>query len=538
MKRNNNITNTIFNNRRAAALSVLFALLVMLTAVQPVEAAEAPAAEAPGIADTGAAVSDAGFDASYNAAASKGGRVWRTLPSGDPVESTDGVYISPAGDAEAKAPEIAAKGAALYSYSAGDIVFGKNENTRMEPYSTTKLLTCWLALKNLSPDETVTVSAKASQAYENGTTIWLKEGEEITVRDLLYGAMLESGNDAAYALGEAVAGSEAAFADLMNKTVKDWGCNDTHFVNANGWKNKEHYTTARDMAVITAKCLESSELREIAMTKTYTSAATNLSGEREMKNYLLHVTGNPEGLTGGKTGTWDDDDCAVVASFSEGGLTDVIVLLGDTEDGRPQDVRKLMSFSHEVTPGYIVPAKGTPVATVRVKHGEKTKTEVVADGYTYVYPAANDLNEIRTEVKTSRLEAPVKAGDTAGELLVYVDDVLIEKHKLVAAESIDTGWLPSYFYISNKATLNALRVIGVFVVLLVLVNLIGRRLNAGRRKRKRRRTESFAQPRPSSRSTAERRVVRDTDSRRTAGTSRKDKKEARKRLREKYRDKH
>lgn len=525
---------------RAALISVLLIFLVMLTMMQPAYAAAEKKTE-PELAGVAEAVSSAGFDASYNAASAKGGRVWRVLPSGDSVKSTGGAPVSPAGDPEAAAPEIKAKGAALYSYSMGDIVFGKDENKKMEPYSTTKLLTCWLALKNLSPDETVKVSAKAAQAYENGTTIWLKEGEEISVRDLLYGAMLESGNDAAYALGEAVAGSEAAFADLMNKTVQDWGCKDTHFVNANGWKNKEHYSTARDMAVITAKCLESAELRDIAMTKTYTSSATNLSDAREMKNYFLHVTGNPEGLTGGKTGTWDDDDCAVVASFSEGGLTDVIVLLGDTEDGRPEDVRRLMSFSHDVTPGYIVPARGESVTTVRVRHGERTKTEVAADGYTYVYPAGNNLEEVRTEIKADKLEAPVKKGDEAGELLVYVDDELIEKHKLIATEDIETGWLPSYLYISNKATLNALKVIGVFIMLLVAVSLIGRTLHSKKKRKKRRAPAASGSNRDAhttTRASSDLRNRKNTGTGKPSGTSRKDKKEARKRLREKYRGKH
>ena len=429
-------------------------------------------------------ITEAAYEAAAEAAEKNGDYFWRITPSADPVKCNGGVMASPAGDLKAEAPELAAKGAALFSYDLGQIVYGKNENERLEPYSTTKLLTCWLALEKLDPDTVVTVSAKATQVYENGTTIWLKEGEKITVRDLVYGAMLESGNDAAYALGEAVSGSEAEFAELMNQTAAEWGCKDTHFVNANGWKHKDHYSTAHDMAIITAKCLESPELREIATTKKYTAKATNLSGERTMKNYFLHVTGAPDGLTGGKTGTWEEDDCAVVCSFTEAGLNAVIVVLGDTEDGRPEDVRKLMAFSHEVTPGFMVPAPGSTVETVFVRHGEKTRTTLKADGVTYAYPADNDAGEIRTEIKHGKLEAPITKGQDVGTIEIYCGDELIGEHKLVASETIDTGWLPSYLYISNQATLNALKVLGGFVLLLIVVNLIGSRISKGKKKEK------------------------------------------------------
>ena len=455
-----------------------FLILVILAviAVLPVFAdQETEASEAYGPERT---LAEAAYHAATKASAAAGDYFWKVTPAADPVKCKGGVMASPAGDLNAEAPDLDAKGAALYSYDLGQIVYGKNENERLEPYSTTKLLTCWLALEKLDPDSVVTVSEKATQVYENGTTIWLKPGEEITVRDLVYGAMLESGNDAAYAIGEAVAGSEADFAELMNRIVAEWGCNDTHFVNANGWKHKDHYSTAHDMAIITAKCLESQELREIATTKKYTAKATNLSGERQMKNYFLHVTGGPEGLTGGKTGTWDDDDCAVVCSFTEAGIDAVIVVLGDTEDGRPEDVRKLMAFSHEVTPGFIVPTPESVITTAMVRHGEKTKTVLKADGVTYAYPAENSIKEITTEIKRQKLEAPIKKGQEVGEVLVYENDELIGEHKLIATENIETGWFPSYVYISNQATLNGIKVIVAFVVLLTLINMIGSRLGS------------------------------------------------------------
>ena len=537
MKNRNKITGYFWEGKIQAALIMLLALLMFISVLPAAYAAD----EEPAEPSLGEVFENTVYEAASAAAESKGVYLWRVTQTGEAVKCKGGTLVAPAGDPEAQAPEIEARGAAMYSYDLGRIVYSKNENERLEPYSTTKLLTCWLALQNLDPDTVVTVSAKATQVYENGTTIWLKEGEQITVRDLIYGAMLESGNDAAYALGEAVSGSEADFADLMNKTVEKWGCKDTHFVNANGWKNDNHYTTAGDMAVITAKCLENEQLREISTTKKYTTAATNMTGARELRNYLLYVTGNPKGLTGGKTGTWEDDDCAVVVSFSEGGLESVIVLLGDTEDGRPVDVRKLKSFSHSVTPGFIVPEPGATVKTAWVKHGEKTRTELAVDSETLAYPSSDKARDIRTEIRYNDLEAPIVKGTEVGEFLVYSDNELIGEHKLITTENIETGWLPSYLYISNKATLKALLVIGVFILLLFLVSRIGRVIRHNKKKRKKtsRKTEApGSMPSDTVKESKSSPPDSKPDKKITAKSSRKDKKETRQRLREKYRDKH
>lgn len=435
--------------------------------------------------------------------------------TGEAVKSSGGTLIAPVGDLNAEPPKLSAKGAALYSLDLDRIVYAKNGDKKLEPYSTTKLLTCLLALEKLDPDKVVTISEAGARVYEGGTTIWLKEGEKIKVIDLIYGAMLESGNDAAYSLGEAVSGSEKDFAELMNERVAEWGCKDTHFVNPNGWKDKDQYTTAHDMAIITVKCLENEQLRDITITKKYTIPETNLTEARELTNYFLSVTGKIDALTGGKTGTWSDDDCGLTAIFSEGGLTEVAVVLGDTKKGRSKDLRKLIEFSHQVTPGFAVPAAGAVIDTAWVRHGEKTRLDLVSDGTTYAYPAENKAKDIMTVIKYDKLEAPIKKGDAVGALQVYSDDELVGEHKLIASEDIAVGWLPSYIYISNKATLNILKAVGIIAALILILVLLNRRY----RSRKGKTTDS---DRPAA----------------GGGSSRKAKREARKRLREKYRNKH
>ena len=389
--------------------------------------------------------------------------------------------IKPIGDINAEAPKIKAKGAAMYSLQLDQFVYSKNENEKIDPYSITKALTCYLALENLDPEQVVTASAKSTQVYENGTTIYLKEGEKMTVKDLVYGAMLESGNDAAYALGEAVAGSEEAFAELMNKTVSEWGCSDTHFVNANGWKNKNHYTTAHDMAIITKNCFGNELLREISNTEEYTIPATNLSGARKCGNYMIKSTEGCEGITCGKTGSWDEDDCSIIVGFTREGLDEVIVLLGDTKKSRRKDVSKLIEFSKAVTPGFIVSETGDVVQTVKVRHGEFTKVGLAVDGPTVAYPKSTRASDIKIEIETEDLEAPLTRGAQAGTYTVMVDGVQVGQHALLITEDIKTGWLPSYLYISNEQTILIGKWLGAGLAVILLLVLITR---PGRKRKK------------------------------------------------------
>ena len=172
----------------------------------------------------------------------------------------------------------------------------------------------------------------------------------------------------------------------MNKTIQRWGCKDTNFVNTNGWQHKKHYTTARDMAIITKHCFENEQLREIALTKKYTMPATNKSGKLKMENALLKATDNLEGLTFGKTGSWSESQCTITLGFKESGLSAIIVLLGDTAKGRTADSRTLIKAAHDLTPGFIVTDSDKNVCNTWVRHGVKSKVSLDTKGLRYAYP--------------------------------------------------------------------------------------------------------------------------------------------------------
>ncbi len=403
--------------------------------------------------------------------------VWLIISVLEPLFGASTGYnrdlIRPAGGADAEKLSLSASSAVMYSLDLDRTVYEKNPDERMAPYSITKLLTCYLALEKLPHEKVVTISKNAATVLENGTRIELKEGERISVLDLVYGAMLPSGNDAATALGEAVSGDINSFANLMNEQVEEWGCENTHFVNANGWRNEDHYTTAHDMAIIASRCLSNETLKKVSATKRYKIPATNMSAERDLRNALLYTLKNVKTLTGGKTGSWVMPDGYTVAfEFEDRGLDAVVVLLGDTKKGRPEDAALLTKSSHDIVPGFMVTKKGDKVCEVWVKHGEKTRIPVYAKKLCYTYPENGSESGVRVVTDLNKTEAPVKKGDRVGIFKIYANGEEADRGYLYASEDVDKGWLPSYLYISNRTTLYLI----LFIITSVfLVELLKRR---------------------------------------------------------------
>lgn len=391
--------------------------------------------------------------------------------------SFDRSLIREHGSTDAKLPAITASAAEVYSIDLDMPVYEKNADVKMPPYSITKLLTCYLALENLDPEQVVTASANACKELEDGMELELEVGEKHKALDLVYAAMLMSANDGATALGEAVAGSEKAFAKLMNDTVKEWGCENTHFVNANGWDNKYHYTTAHDMAVITKHCLENETLRKISMTEEYTMPATKQHDKLKMENAFLKVTDNDKAMTGGKTGSWSETQCTIALEFADNGLNEVMVLMGDTAKGRMKDPRKLINASHEFTPGFIVTDSDKAVCRAWVRHAKKPTIPLDVSGLRYAYPSNQKASGIKVKTEINLLEAPVKKGDRVGRFYIYADDKTVSQGFLYAGEDAEKGWLPSYLFISNRMT----AMVGIAIVLVLLLgSVLDKRQRAAR----------------------------------------------------------
>lgn len=243
-----------------------------------------------------------------------------------------------------------AEGAGAFNVDEEEVIYAQNIFEKLYPASTTKILTAYLIIRYGNLDDIVTVSESAGNPGRDSSVCGLRTGDQISVRNLLYGLMLESGNDAAIALAEYYSGSVEAFADAMNKEALDIGATQSHFVNPSGYPDENHYTTIYDMYLITAKAIVLEEFVKIIHTESYDVEYMDALGNKvseTWKNTCQYINGNstaPEGITviGGKTGTTNAAGyCLVLYSLNEknqdiisivykaGGRSDLYLLMGE-----------------------------------------------------------------------------------------------------------------------------------------------------------------------------------------------------------------
>lgn len=236
-----------------------------------------------------------------------------------------------------QADHIFSQSAILIDAETGQVLFEKNPDSRMFPASTTKIMTLMLALESgISMDTVVTIPAQAENVPADSSKMYVKAGEQMPFKDLLYGFMLESGNDGAVAIAIIVSGSEEQFVVRMNERAQELGCTNTNFVNSHGYHDNNHYTSARDLAIISRAAMQIKEFREIVATHTYILSATNMRSKREITTRVDMV--NPESdyympeCTGIKTGYHSKAGNCFVGSAEMGGRTVISVSLFATRD--------------------------------------------------------------------------------------------------------------------------------------------------------------------------------------------------------------
>ena len=210
----------------------------------------------------------------------------------------------------AQPPTLYAEAAILVDADTGQVIYQKNPDKRMYPASITKIMTCLLAMEEARPDDVVTMTDEAVFAVPRDTThIALTGGEQLTVEQLEYAMMVESANDAANGLAVHLGGSLEAFARRMNSRAAELGLKNTNFVNANGLPNTAHYTSARDMAVITREACRHPEFRTLAGTTHYEIPPTNKQAETRRlnnRNYMFTLNDTYPGAFAGKVG-WTEE---------------------------------------------------------------------------------------------------------------------------------------------------------------------------------------------------------------------------------------
>lgn len=226
-------------------------------------------------------------------------------------------------------PEMISEAAVLMDADSGQILYAKDPDALMYPASITKILTGYLALKYGNPSDVLTMSGEVvNQVPRSSSHISLLPGETITLEDALYALALVSANDAAIAIAEHISGSVEAFAELMNREAAELGARNSHFVNPNGMPAEEHYTTARDMALITAEALRMPDFITYFGKMSYEIPATNLSEARSLvsKNRYIDGTYACPGLIISKTG-WTSSALGTLVTAAEQGNTTLIAVV-------------------------------------------------------------------------------------------------------------------------------------------------------------------------------------------------------------------
>lgn len=386
--------------------------------------------------------------------------------------------------AEDGKPVIKSAAALVYCRNTGETICAKGTEKKLSPLGLTKLMTALLAAQKLPLDQDITVSAAA--ASQDSPKLGLVEGETVSAERLLYALMLQSSNDAAYALAESISGTEADFVALMNSTAANIGCRNTWFAGITGTVTdvSAEYTTAKDMLEIAKLAYGNETLLKIAGTDSYEMPATNMSDARQLTQTVTLVTDGRDGYAGGCMGYASDSRMNLSMYYRQNGLDLITIVLGAKTVRVNAETDTLIDYAAANVNGITVVKAGRNMGKARVGHGAETRVDVLTSQDCIVYlPRQGSKDLIRTEtVINTDVEAPVKAGDVVGKCRIYVADELVNEIDLVAGSDVETGWLPSYIGISNRAS-----VIASVVIFLVLLLLLVRNINIARSRRRRRR---------------------------------------------------
>lgn len=350
-------------------------------------------------------------------------------------ESADSPIITPTA---ASAVQVKAKGAVLMDANTGEVLIAQNENAKLYPASVTKIMPLLLITEAIDSGKmklTDIVTASKNAASKGGSQIWLKEGEQMTVDDLLKATAVYSANDAVTALGEHLAGSEEAFNTLLNERAKQLGMHNTHFDNCTGLDDSTttHQTTAYDVALMSRELLKHERI--INYTTIWMDSLRDGQTELVNTNKLIRFY---QGITGLKTGTTNKAGCCVAASAEREGTHLIAVVMGsDNSNDRFEGAKTLLNW------GFANFSTVSP----QVDEGLVTNVKVIKGLYEEIQPQVPQVgkllipkgkeDQLKQEVRMSvTVEAPVEKGQVLGQVVFSLDGELLGEYSITAPEEV------------------------------------------------------------------------------------------------------
>lgn len=336
------------------------------------------------------------------------------------------------------APTIDATGYILIDADSGRVLAEKGADNRMPPASLTKLMSLYiisLALKNgqIHMDDKVRISDKAWKT--EGSRMFIKAGEEVPVKNLLEGVIVASGNDATVALAEHVAGTEGAFTSIMNQEAKILGMNNSHFIDSTGLPNKEHYSTPRDLAVLTQAYIKNfPEDYSFYAEKWFTYNGI----KQPNRNRLLWRYQYADGL---KTGHTNDAGFCLVASAKKDGMRLISVVMGErSETNRTEDSIRLLTYGFRFFETHKLYNGATVLTKARVWQGEKADIPLGLTEDFYVTVPTGQYKRLQAKLALHNpIKAPVQKGNVYGALNISLNNQIIASKPLVALDENRAG---------------------------------------------------------------------------------------------------
>lgn len=410
--------------------------------------------------------------------------------------------------------QLYSQAAILINEDTGEVLLQKNADQRMNPASTTKIMTTLLALEYGNINAIVTIPPEAADIPLDSSVVPVTVGEEMTFKDLLYGFMLKSGNDAGNAIAVIIAGSVDAFVDMMNDRAEELGCTNTHFVNPHGYTAEGHYTSARDMAIITREAMKHETFRKIVSSGEYTMNASSLREEMIVRNSNMLVTWGSkfryEYATGVKTGTTSAAGQCLVGSATKGDINLISVAFKSTvifPHAKWQDTVRMMEYGFAQYQTYnfeqlydtlniVVPisgaAEGDPsggMIQLKAVRNRSTTYEKTILRSNLDELAADFKSRVKIEY-TCDLVAPIENGSIIGNLTFTPEEgevitALLVADRSVAAAKNQAASFDPIGWVQETIPSWVLIIIGVFLLFLVIL-IISRAIVAAQERKRRR----------------------------------------------------
>ena len=337
-------------------------------------------------------------------------------------------------------PQLAAKSYMLMDAASGEVLVEHNGDERLPPASLTKLMTAYIATLEIqkgqiSDSDMVTVSEKAWRT--GGSRMFIQVNTQVSVDDLLHGIIIQSGNDASVAMAEHIAGSEEAFADLMNATAQRLGMTNSHFMNATGLPDPEHYSSANDMAKL-ARAIIYEDPAHYAIYAQKEFLWNNI--KQPNRNLLLWRDKTVDGL---KTGHTEEAGYCLVASAVRDNMRLISVVFGtDSEQARAAETQKLLTYGFRFFETRTFYQKGAELAQADVWKGASRQVKAgLAEDLTLTLPKGQ-LEKLQAGMTLNpQLIAPIQQGDVIGKVEVKLGEQVVHSADLVALEAVEEGGL-------------------------------------------------------------------------------------------------